>query len=85
MALPQLPSRRVARYNAGASTRPAGVPAMNHTPTRDSAVNLALSRRAFLGAGAAGMAALAANPIAKGDRMPPYRQKAVTWELTRYA
>ena len=24
-------------------------------------------------------------PIAKGDRMPPYRQKAVTWELTRYA
>jgi hypothetical protein len=24
-------------------------------------------------------------PIAKGNRMPPYRDKAVTWELTRYA
>lgn len=24
-------------------------------------------------------------PIAKGNRMPPYSGKAVTWELARYA
>ncbi len=24
-------------------------------------------------------------PIAKGNRMPPYGGKAVTWRLTRYA
>jgi len=24
-------------------------------------------------------------PIAKGNRMPPYRGKAVTWRLTAYA
>jgi hypothetical protein len=24
-------------------------------------------------------------PIAKGNRMPPYNGKAVTWKLTRYA
>lgn len=24
-------------------------------------------------------------PIAEGDRMPPYRNQAVTWELIRYA
>lgn len=23
-------------------------------------------------------------PIAQGNRMPPYRDQAVTWELTRY-
>jgi hypothetical protein len=23
-------------------------------------------------------------PIAKGNRMPPYRDKAVTWKLTEY-
>lgn len=24
-------------------------------------------------------------PIAKGNKMPPYAQKAVTWKLTQYA
>lgn len=24
-------------------------------------------------------------PIAKGNRMPPYRDQAVTWKLTSYA
>ncbi len=24
-------------------------------------------------------------PIAAGDRMPPYKGQAVTWQLTRYA
>jgi hypothetical protein len=24
-------------------------------------------------------------PIAKGNRMPPYRQRAVAWRLERYA
>ncbi len=24
-------------------------------------------------------------PIAKGNRMPPYRDKAVTWQLIQYA
>ena len=24
-------------------------------------------------------------PIAKGDRMPPYKGKAVTWRLVQYA
>lgn len=24
-------------------------------------------------------------PIAKGNKMPPYRQRAVTWVLARYA
>jgi len=24
-------------------------------------------------------------PIAKGDRMPPYKDKAVTWRLVQYA
>ena len=24
-------------------------------------------------------------PIAKGNRMPPYNQKAVTWRLVQYA
>lgn len=24
-------------------------------------------------------------PIAKGNRMPPYRNRAVTWRLTQYA
>jgi hypothetical protein len=24
-------------------------------------------------------------PIAKGDRMPPFRNRAVTWQLVQYA